>query len=172
MNDFRLDKKEQLRKEIQDKLCYLTSKDISLKSKIIFKKIIDNKKLIDHDTFMVFLSIQKEFDTKELIDFLLREKKKVLIPKVINETDMIAVDIGTLEEFSWRIDIVYVPWIVFWKDYNRIWRGKWYYDRFLKKNNVKIKVWIWFDIQLINSIYVSIHDEKMDMILTESSFIC
>lgn len=163
--------KDLLRKEIFQRLSELSAEDVFDKSEIIFQKISEDTIILNHNVFLLFVSIQKEFRTEKLIDFLLKNQKKVLIPKVINDQDMVVIDITTKEIYPWSIDVAYIPGIVFGKDKNRIGRGKGYYDRFLSNNNIKRKIWIWFDIQLVDTIPVDSHDQKMDGILTESYWI-
>lgn len=101
--------KNLLRTSIKQKLAELSQEEIFLKSKLILNKIIEGIDINNQNTFLIFVSIQKEFRTEKLIDFLLENKKKVLIPKVINESDMIVVDISTNQEFIGPIDIAYIP---------------------------------------------------------------
>ncbi len=171
MSDCKQYNKWEMRERNLLRLWELTSQDVFLKSESILRQIKESGIISNNSIFMVFHSMKKEFSTTWLIKLLLENRRKVVLPKVINEKDMVVIDIQTGEIFSWNIDVAYIPWVVFWSDYNRIWRWKGYYDRFLADNKIKLKIWVWFDIQLVNNIQVESHDQKMDNIITESFYL-
>ena len=67
-------------------------------------------------------------------------------------------------------DIIFVPMVGFDKNLNRLGYGKGYYDRVISKLR-KIKnifvIGLAYDNQLVRSIPIENHDEKMDIILTD-----
>ena len=69
-----------------------------------------------------------------------------------------------------RIDLIIVPGIAFDRSFNRLGRGKGYYDRLLSTLTVP-KIGICFDFQLFDSIPAEPFDKKMDMIITEKEVI-
>ena len=67
--------------------------------------------------------------------------------------------------------IVIVPGLAFDKNYDRLGKGKGYYDRFFEKYDKlnMTKVAICFECQLLESIPHDEHDKKVDIIVTENS---
>lgn len=74
------------------------------------------------------------------------------------------------ECFAGKIDLVIVPGIAFDLRKNRLGRGKGYYDRFFS-NNESIKIGVCFDFQLLENIPFSLHDMKMNKLITPKQII-
>jgi len=107
-----------------------------------------------------------EVDTKNIITMLEKIKKNMYFPQVISETEMILVNKNN-EIYQWEIDIFFVPWRAFSFDWKRLWRGKWYYDRFLtkKKYNTSTKVGLCYDFQIFEDIPIETHDISVNHII-------
>ena len=67
--------------------------------------------------------------------------------------------------------VILVPLLAFDKEKNRLGYGKGYYDRFLKKNKKITTIGVAFSFQRYNKITTSIHDVKLEYILTEKGII-
>ena len=85
---------------------------------------------------------------------------------------------GIPEPTSERVlypNILLVPLVAYDKSHNRLGYGKGYYDRFIKKNKKKLKNFITiglaFSFQKYKKIPTSIHDIKLDYILSEKGII-
>ena len=68
-------------------------------------------------------------------------------------------------------DVIVVPLLAFDKSKNRLGYGKGYYDRFLKENKKITTIGVAFSFQRYNKITTSIHDVKLEYILTEKGII-
>lgn len=64
-----------------------------------------------------------------------------------------------------KIDVILVPGVAFDKTFNRLGRGKGYYDRILKQT-AACKLGICFDFQLLENIPVEEHDVKMTKVVS------
>ena len=67
-------------------------------------------------------------------------------------------------------DIIFVPMLGFDKNLNRIGYGKGYYDKTISKlRNLKkiFVIGLAYDNQMLKSIPIENHDEKMDLIITD-----
>ena len=73
-------------------------------------------------------------------------------------------------DYDGKIDLVIVPGIAFDKSKNRLGRGKGFYDRYFNHNEV-YKIGICFNFQLLKTIPATLHDVKMDKIITSSIII-
>lgn len=62
------------------------------------RKKSDN--IIDNEVFFVYVSMENEVNTRDIIHELLAHKKRVLVPKIIDTTTMHAVEISSLSELA------------------------------------------------------------------------
>ena len=70
-----------------------------------------------------------------------------------------------------NIDLIIVPGVVFDLNGNRIGYGGGYYDRYLETiKDVKNKVVLAYDLQIIDSIEPETHDITFDYIITNTKF--
>ena len=109
------------------------------------------------------------------------------VPKIISGTEMIAVklndianleldDIGILtpksnEILSEKVDITITPGIGFTKKGGRLGYGRGYYDRWFSINEVKTKIGIAFEEQVVMNLPLEKTDVNMDIIITEKEII-
>ncbi len=72
-------------------------------------------------------------------------------------------------------EVIIIPGILYDKSRHRIGYGKGHFDKFIAKSNETnynpIKIGVCFDLQLQESIPKEIHDQSMDVIITESKII-
>tara|TARA_B100001996_G_scaffold366381_1_gene337038 strand:+ start:985 stop:1593 length:609 start_codon:yes stop_codon:yes gene_type:complete len=145
-----------LRNKISDKEIHQMSLDIANNCN---KMSIWNKKM-----FHLFLTIPelKEVETSYIISLLQGRGKKIAVPKVCSKTSLknfLLTDFTIIEQSkigifqpkngiqidSKKIDVVFVPLLVYDINGNRIGYGKGYYDNFLKScNNDCLKIGLSF----------------------------
>jgi 5-formyltetrahydrofolate cyclo-ligase len=127
------------------------------------------------------LSNRKEVQTLEIIEKLLKQWKKVFVPKIIWKS-IYPVELENLNSlikwkycmetisediYQWKIDIALVPWLAFNRIWNRLWRWKWFYDRFLSDKLNIYKIWLWFDFQILDKIPIDNRDIDMNLIVSD-----
>jgi 5-formyltetrahydrofolate cyclo-ligase len=127
------------------------------------------------------LSNRKEVQTLEIIEKLLKNWKKILVPKIIWKS-IYPVELENLNSlikwkycmetisediYQWKIDIALVPWLAFNRIWNRLWRWKWFYDRFLSDKLNIYKIWLWFDFQILDKIPIDNRDIDMNLIVSD-----
>ena len=148
---------------------------------------ITNKTLsfIGHpDVVMVYLSAFNEPDTLKIINYLIKDNIKIVVPISNTEDYTLSLsyinDIDNLKKGAYgiyepitithasvdEIDIALIPGIAFSKNGDRLGFGKGYYDKFLSDFK-GIKIGLCYDFQICDEIPVSSHDIKMDAIITE-----
>ena len=151
-------------------------------SRIICNKIIELDIYQKSKVICLYKAMNDEVDTDYLIDYSLKNKKTVLLPRVgDNELVFYKIDyntkytkscFGVLEPnenaniYSDKMDLIICPGVCFDSFHNRLGYGKGYYDRFLKGQNI-YKVGICFDIQLIAKVPTNNLDIEMDLIITD-----
>ena len=177
-----MDKKE-LRKYIREQKRHFTPQQLGEMSLGIMSSLLSNPRVNDADTILMYHSLPDEVDTHSAIDRLLAMGKKVLLPKVISDTEMTIHEYtgkdslqpsepyGILEpttpEFSISNSdnsiVVVVPGMVFDKQGHRLGRGKGYYDRFLSRVPNIYKIGVCFPFQILEAV----PSEKTDVVVDE-----
>ncbi len=157
-------------------------KDKKIKENIITKKLLSNEKIINSNNILVYISMSDEVSTKNFIEELLKLKKNIYAPRVL-EKQIKFYKINSLEEFELSslginepisnieyVDnnnsVCIVPGLMFDKYNNRLGYGGGYYDKYLSEHNI-YKIGICFSDFLVNNINVDDYDIKMDEVITE-----
>lgn len=182
-----MNEKEQLRTEFRKKRLSLDSAEVKEKSRQIMKKLFSLEEFRAAKTIMFYVSKDNEVNTHNIIKHSL-DNKVVCVPKTNLATkniDAYSIDsfdqlsIGTFYVMepnkgklvdSSKIDLIFLPGLVFDKNGNRLGRGKGYYDKFLKNTKAK-KIGLAFDFQVIDGVPTNKHDVSVDMIVTEKEVI-
>lgn len=132
---------------------------------------------------MLYSALADEVPTQELMDALAAQGKMVLLPRVVNSTDMelrcytcrhdlqagafgILEPTGQLFTDYDAISVAIVPGMAFDGEGHRLGRGKGYYDRFLTRLPSAYKVGLCFSWQLVDRVPSDVHDMVMDKVLT------
>jgi len=148
-------------------------------SQSTIKVLESDEDFINSNTILLYYSLPDEIQTIDLINKY-KNKKRILLPSVNgNELSLHEYSIysklslgkyGIMESCELEfvnyseIDLAVIPGIAFDKSFNRLGRGKGYYDRLLPKLNCKI-IGICFDFQFIDHIPAEYHDFKMNKII-------
>ena len=168
--------KQELRKHIRMlKEQYLTGEQSSCEVLLL-------EKLSPYKVIMLYSALPDEVPTQRLLDELVAQGKTVLLPRVINDTDMelhrytgkqdlqtgaygILEPTGELFTDYKAIDIAIVPGMAFDAEGHRLGRGKGYYDRFLSRVPYLYKIGLCFSWQMVDHIPCDDHDVVMDEVI-------
>ena len=181
-----MDKKE-LRRYIREQKRHFTPQQLGEMSLGIMSSLLSNSHIQKADAILMYHSLPDEVDTHSALDQLLAMGKKVLLPKVVSETEMTIHEYtgqdslqpsepyGILEpttpEFSisnFQLSIVIVvPGMAFDSQGHRLGRGKGYYDRFLSRIPNIYKIGVCFPFQLIDKVPSEPTDILVDEVLTD-----
>lgn len=149
----------------------------------VINRLRKHPRLVNADTLLLYSALPDEVPTQSLIDELVAQGKTVLLPRVVNDTEMelrqytgmqdlqagafgILEPTGKLFTDYEKIDVVVVPGMAFDKEGHRLGRGKGYYDRFLAKIRNTYKIGLCFPWQLVDNVPTDEHDILMDEIMT------
>ena len=166
-----------LRSELNDK---------EERSRIIKEKLLATLPVNKAKTIAVYCSTEEEVRTDELIEELLRQKKRVAVPLIRNK-EMCFVEIGSLADLVNRgsfnireplyskektvaaedIDVAIFPGLAFDRKRNRLGYGGAYYDRYFMDHSKITKIALAFECQISEEIEHDNNDIKVDMIITE-----
>lgn len=144
--------KQELRKEIRNRKRQFTQGQLGELSLSVISQLRKHPKVRAAHTLLLYYSLPDEVNTHEWIDELVTEGKRVLLPVVVNDKDMVIREytgkhdlaegsfhimepVGKLfaEEDYQEIEVAIIPGMSFDDDGHRLGRGKGYYDRFLAK---------------------------------------
>lgn len=138
--------------------------------------------IIASQTILAYSALPDEVPTQMLIDEWLRQGKTVLLPRVVNDTDMelrrytgqhdlqegaygILEPNGELFTDDKTIDVAIVPGMAFDAEGHRLGRGKGYYDRFLARVPYLYKIGLCFSWQMVDCVPHDEHDIVMDEVI-------
>lgn len=135
-----------------------------------------------------YVSMLEEVDTRSLISEALQEGKRVVVPRCEGKGIMDAYEISSLKDLVpgvWGIgepgkhcrkvspediDLCLIPCISTTRAGVRLGYGGGYYDRYLAKTRSK-KVLLCWEQMLCEEIPQEIHDQKVDLVITEEQLI-
>ena len=141
--------KAELRKKILQEMKTLSQEQKQAMDRVLTERFLKHPFYQEAKTIATYLSFPHEFQTQELIKRMLKDGKKVLIPKtypkgrmdfvVYHPQQLVKTSFGLLEpqgdlevvEPS-QIDLIHVPGLAFTTEGYRIGYGGGYYDRYLE----------------------------------------
>lgn len=176
-----MDKKE-LRKKYTKVRAEVEDKD--LKDKLIRKNLRELDLYKKAKSVFVFISYRSEVDTKGIIEDILADGKKLLVP-LVKGSEMIAVEVkgiddlepnkmGILEpkdgEEVTDVDLTLTPGLAFDKAGYRLGYGGGYYDKFFAKVDT-IRMGIGYYDQFVESLVHEDYDKPLEYLLTDRGLI-
>lgn len=176
-----MDKKE-LRKKYTKVRAEVEDKD--LKDKLIRKNLRKLDLYKKARSVFVFISYRSEVDTKGIIDDILADGKKLLVP-LVKGSEMIAVEVkgiddlepnkmGILEpkdgEEVTEVDLTLTPGLAFDKAGYRLGYGGGYYDKFFSKVDT-IRMGIGYYDQFVESLVHEDYDKPLQYLVTDRGLI-
>lgn len=176
-----MDKKE-LRKQIRGRKRQFTNSELEELSLPIMNRLLSMPEIANAGTILMYYSLPDEVYTHDAVEMLASQGKTVLLPKVIdsenmeirvyrNKEDLAEGSYGIMEPKGQlftdygKITTAVIPGMSFDSSYNRLGRGKGYYDRFLKKIPLAYKIGVCFDFQKEKDIPHEENDVKMDTVI-------
>ena len=141
--------KAELRKQVLQEMKAVPQKQKIAMDRVLTERFLNHPFYQEAKTIATYLSFPHEFQTQELIKRMLKDGKKVLIPKtypkgrmdfvVYHPQQLVKTSFGLLEpqgdlevvEPS-QIDLIHVPGLAFTTEGYRIGYGGGYYDRYLE----------------------------------------
>lgn len=153
----------------------------------IINRLVSHPRIREAKVVMLYHALPDEVPTRELMTYLIKEGKTVLLPRVISDTDMelhrytgekdlrqgafgIMEPMGELFTDYATIDVAVIPGMAFDRQRHRLGRGKGYYDRFLSQfltlNSQLYKIGICYPSRLLDEIPVDEHDILMDEVIS------
>jgi 5-formyltetrahydrofolate cyclo-ligase len=183
-----------LRKNILAARDRLSFEEITVKSQAIQQALLNLEQVRNRQLIFVYVSFRSEVATFNLIDTLIEMGKTVTVPITrVEEKRLDAIHITnraadlrpgycmipepreelcrTNHVAPKEIETIFLPGSVFDKRGGRFGYGGGYYDRFLAHNPAAARIGLAFDLQIIDMAPLSVHDQILDLVVTETRII-
>ncbi|MFO7799000.1 5-formyltetrahydrofolate cyclo-ligase [Rhodohalobacter sp.] len=180
------EQKKSLRKFYQQRRMQIPKPQLVSLNTAIFDKAVSLKEFKEADAIHIYASMSErnEVDTFSIMEYALRNKKRVIVPIMMEAGKLKHCEIdstSSLKKNSWGVpepvdqklldqinpDVIFVPMLAGDLQKNRLGYGKGYYDRFLASTN-SVKAGLLFEKQLSDEpIPVDSYDVPLDMLITE-----
>ena len=174
--------KKDLRAFIRIQKGMFTPQQLDEQSAAIIRRLLAHPRVKNAQTMLLYYSLDDEVNTHEVVDRLVAEGKHVLLPAVLNDTEMelrhyegpkdleggffnIMEPVGKPFSAYGEIDVAVIPGMAFDGRCNRLGRGRGYYDRLLPRIPDAYKIGICFDFQKLPGIPAEAHDMKVDEVI-------
>ena len=171
--------KQELRRQIR----HLKQQHAGDDSAAIIERLKQHPRLSCARTILLYSALPDEVQTLSLMNELAGQGKTVLLPKVVDDTNMelrrydgtsdlsvgaygIMEPSGELFTDISDIDVAIIPGMAFDSEGHRLGRGKGYYDRFLSQLTPKtLKIGLCFPWQQVDNVPTDQNDIAMDCVI-------
>lgn len=175
--------KKEIRDEVRRKRGALSIEEWNMKSHQVCERIWNLRAYQSADVVYAYMAKQGEVRLDELIEDAWQQGKTVVIPRVMgtdmafyeldNMDDVVVSAMGIREPVSRRTvhgknSILLMPAIALDLQRHRIGQGGGYYDRYLERNPMPMKVGVAFDFQIYPRVPNEAFDILVDAIVTET----
>ena len=164
-------------------------------SSSIARKVLLLEELVRGRTIFIYVDFRSEVETRFLIDELFKREKRVVAPvTLVKEKRLLPVEIRDLEKdlvpgyclipeprvairmsrrvVASEIEIILLPGSVFDEGGGRLGYGGGYYDRFMAYEAPRARrIGLAFELQVVDSLALQPHDQKVDLVVTEKRII-
>lgn len=177
--------KSEARKIVINRRSEFTQEDIKSKTKTIFERFTSTDDFVNARKIHTYISTRPgEIDTRKLVNYMIECGKQVIVPKLNKKTgkfqraNFISWDHMTLNSEGYLepnvaidedlsdIDLIIVPAVAVSILGQRVGYGGGYYDKLLKSTFAN-KTVLAFEFQVFDYIESTIHDVRIDKIITE-----
>jgi 5-formyltetrahydrofolate cyclo-ligase len=181
------EQKKQLRTTLKQQRSELSEGTRTQMSQQIVQFLHEIDEFSQAKSLFCYLSYLSEVETSSLISDFLAQNIVVAVPKIMGKTEMLAIlltDLSDLEPNKMGIltpksnqvapfffDIAITPGVGFTEKGERLGYGRGYYDRWFSKNQVKTKIGVAFEVQIVEELPTEETDIPLDILVTEERII-
>ena len=179
--------KSTLRKQLKRRLANLAPQDVADWTAQSQRWIVGLDKWRTARSIFIYVSYGNEVGTHELIRDLLAQGRSVVVPLIMGEGIMEARRINSFDDlvpgrygiFEPQVsqalesmpDLCIAPGMAFTRHGDRLGSGGGFYDRYLSQHAKLTVVGLCYDLQLVDQLPRQEHDQKLDLLVTESGVI-
>ena len=175
--------KKELRKIIRQRKAALSCEERKRLSHEVCRKVMETEVWQEARTIFLYMAMDDEVDTRELIADGMRKGKTVVLPTCVGndlvlrvyegEESMVSGAYGIMEPTGrvmeekdyGEIDLAVVPGVAFDKDGGRMGRGRGFYDRTLRKMPRCYKMGVCWEVQMVEKVPMDEFDIKMNNVI-------
>ena len=181
------EQKLRLRNELKQRRSELPENKRNKMSKQIINFLHEIEDFNQAKNIFCYMSYLSEVETSPLINHFIEQDLTLAVPKIIGNTEMIAVELTHLtdiepdkmgimtpksnQKVSLPFDIAITPGVGFTDKGDRLGYGRGYYDRWFVNNEVKTKIGIAFEAQVVETLPTEETDISLDILVTEERII-
>jgi 5-formyltetrahydrofolate cyclo-ligase len=181
------EQKKQLRTELKQRRSAVPETTRTQMSQQIIQFLHEIDEFNQAKSLFCYLSYLSEVETSTLISSFLEQNIALAVPKIMGKIEMLAISLtdssdlepdkmGILTPKSNQVapnyfDIALTPGVAFTEKGERLGYGRGYYDRWFSKNQVKTKIGIAFEVQIIDELPTEETDIPLDILVTEKRII-
>ena len=179
--------KKQLRNELKKRRSALSVIERTKMSHQIIDFLYKIDEFTQAKTIFCYISYSSEVDTNVIIDRSIDKNLKLAVPKVVGKNEMHAISLSNRDELepdvmgiltpqsnkqaSPPFDLAITPGLAFTEKGARLGYGHGYYDRWFANNNVKTKIGIAYEVQIVEELPIDVTDIPLDILVTEERII-
>ena len=179
--------KKRLRDSLKQRRAEISESDRKSHSIFITDQLFELQEIQEANVVFAYISYATEVITHDILKRLLSDGKRVVVPKILNSKKMVAqhfenwndLEPGTLgiltpkkgEITDEPVDIAITPGLGFTEQGHRIGFGAGYYDRWFATHEVRMKIAISFETQIVAALPIEKTDIPVDRIVTEKRLI-
>ncbi|XP_053615033.1 uncharacterized protein Mthfs [Plodia interpunctella] len=190
--------KTALRAEIDEQISALSEEEKKRQSEVVFQKLVNHPWYTNAERISLFLSTDREINTFPILDHIRSRGAHAFAPQYAggrmrmlrmdtdDEKDMPETKHGIKQHskevvredamLTGGLDLIIAPGVAFARSGDRLGHGGGYYDRYMKlaranPNAAPKVVAVAFDCQIVESVPMDEHDQKVDLVLFPSSTI-
>ena len=173
--------KHQIRQAVRAEIAKLSAEDRTILSLLIFSKLSALEEISKASVIAIFISLSDEPETAEFIKQLVKQNKRIVVPKIEGE-NMQFYDIskglqkgafGIMEPVETtpiepsKIDVMVVPGVAFTRDGRRLGRGKGFYDKYLSHRGFRAyTIGVCYPCQLVGILPTEPHDKTLNLVVS------
>ncbi len=181
------EQKKQLRTDLKQRRTELPESKRTEMSQQIIKFLHEIDEFNQAKSLFCYISYLSEVETSSLVSRILEQNLALAVPKIMGKTEMRAIPLKDLSDLeadkmgiltpkssqvaSDTFDIAITPGVGFTTKGDRLGYGRGYYDRWFSKNQVKTKIGLAFEVQIVDELPLEKTDLPLDILVTEERII-
>ncbi len=179
-----LARKATLRRLVLARRARLSGEERAVRARSLVPRVLEVDEIRDATSVLAFASISTEVPTEDLLRAVIAAGKRLLLPYVGDDGEMLAAAVASLEELEpgfrgipeprsrvpvavTEADAVILPGVAFDERGGRLGYGGGFYDRFLQAGEGIARIGICFEVQLVDDVPMLEHDQRVDIVVTE-----
>lgn len=181
--------KEDVRKTMKNRLSAVSAAQAAAWSDAVCARLLVLPQYQRASRFMAFLNMKGEVSLDAFLIQALREGKEVYVPHCVDNGQMEAVQLTSLQDVEQgmygirvpkagshciapeQLEWILVPGLAFDAEGHRLGRGAGFYDRYLQRAQQAAVTAVAWDIQIIPHVPTEAHDYRVPAVLTPTRYI-